>query len=422
MDFAAPIGLGGIWLAYFLLQLERRPLHAAQRSPSGGGSGTWPITITVPKTNTTITACRISRRPGTCHEKTDIDISAIVRFGIGLCALAVVSFVLIWGFYHSSNRSMAGPLPPTGLEHHRRRPAAAAAPPADARRDLQEMLAAEDKLLHSYGWVDQQHGMVRIPIDRAIDLLAQRGLPSRPAAGPASAAANVTVPTESGLGPIMIQPGGPLACRNWKPAIRRPARQREGVTKVFSKFVVLAAFAGAALAQPGQPAPAQPSYSMQDSSLKPALPGALQGVGIDQKLDQQVPLNLSLPRRGRPRRVPLSTFFHRGKPVILVLVYYRCPMLCTQILTGVESSLRPFRSIPGRISKWSRSASIPRTRRKWPPPRSRCTCDATAAPTPPTAGTSSPATKPISRRSPTPWASTTSTIPRPTSSRTPAAS
>ena len=51
-------------------------------------------------------------------------------------------------------------------------------------------------------------------------------------------------------------------------------------------------FAAAALAQPGQPAPVQPSYSMQDSNLKPALPGALQGVGIDQKLDAQVPLDL----------------------------------------------------------------------------------------------------------------------------------
>ena len=50
--------------------------------------------------------------------------------------------------------------------------------------------------------------------------------------------------------------------------------------------------AAAALAQPGQLAPAQPSLNMQDGNLKPALPGALQGVGIDQKLDQQIPLGL----------------------------------------------------------------------------------------------------------------------------------
>ena len=41
----------------------------------------------------------------------------------------------------------------------------------------------EEQTLNSYGWVDQQAGVVRIPIDRAMDLLAQRGLPTRPQAG-----------------------------------------------------------------------------------------------------------------------------------------------------------------------------------------------------------------------------------------------
>ena len=100
-------------------------------------------------------------------------------------------------------------------------------------------------------------------------------------------------------------------------------------------------FAAAALwasAQPGQPAPMQPSYSMQASNLKPALPGALEGVGIDQKLNQQVPLNLQF-RDEFGRTLPLSTYFH-GKPVLLALVYYRCPMLCTQILNGTIGALK----------------------------------------------------------------------------------
>ena len=94
-----------------------------------------------------------------------------------------------------------------------------------------------------------------------------------------------------------------------------------------------------ACAQPGQPAPMQPSLTMQDSSLKPALPAALEGVGIDQKLDQQLPLDLTF-RDEAGRTVPLSTFFQSKKPVILALVYYRCPMLCTQILNGLVSSLK----------------------------------------------------------------------------------
>jgi hypothetical protein len=42
------------------------------------------------------------------------------------------------------------------------------------------MQAAEDSLLKSYGWIDRERGIVRIPIDRAIEILAQRGLPVRP--------------------------------------------------------------------------------------------------------------------------------------------------------------------------------------------------------------------------------------------------
>src|SRR5436309_15943314 len=92
--------------------------------------------------------------------------------------------------------------------------------------------------------------------------------------------------------------------------------------------------AAALFAQPGQPAPAQPSLNMRDTSLKPALPSALQSVGIEQRLDRQLPLDLIF-RDEFGRDVPLSSFFQSGKPVILALVYYRCPMLCTQILTGL---------------------------------------------------------------------------------------
>jgi len=111
--------------------------------------------------------------------------------------------------------------------------------------------------------------------------------------------------------------------------------------------LVLLAAACIASAQPGQPAPAQPSYSMQDSNLRPALPGALQGVGIDQKLDTQVPLDLTF-RDEAGRTVPLSTYFQGKKPVILALVYYECPMLCTQILNDLESSLKAVSFNPGR--------------------------------------------------------------------------
>jgi hypothetical protein len=49
--------------------------------------------------------------------------------------------------------------------------------------DLKAIRVAEDQVLNSYAWMDPEKGVVRIPIDHAIDLLAKRGLPSRPQAG-----------------------------------------------------------------------------------------------------------------------------------------------------------------------------------------------------------------------------------------------
>jgi protein SCO1/2 len=68
-----------------------------------------------------------------------------------------------------------------------------------------------------------------------------------------------------------------------------------------------------------------------------AQPPILRDIGIDQRLDVQVPLDLTF-RDEAGRRVRLGEYF-AGKPVILVLAYYRCPMLCTQVLNGLVRAL-----------------------------------------------------------------------------------
>ena len=61
-------------------------------------------------------------------------------------------------------------------------------------------------------------------------------------------------------------------------------------------------------------------------------PADLRGAGITQRLGEQVPLDLPFrDETGRP--VQLRDLFD-GKPVILVLAYYRCPKLCNQVLNG----------------------------------------------------------------------------------------
>ena len=67
-------------------------------------------------------------------------------------------------------------------------------------------------------------------------------------------------------------------------------------------------------------------------------PELLKDVGIDQKLDDEIPLDLTF-RDEHGRTVELAQYFG-SKPVILTLAYYNCPMLCTQVLNGLDRSLK----------------------------------------------------------------------------------
>src|SRR5205814_1692215 len=69
-------------------------------------------------------------------------------------------------------------------------------------------------------------------------------------------------------------------------------------------------------------------------------------IGVDQKLDSIIPLNLIF-RDESGAVVRLSKYFH-GKPVVLSLVYYRCPGLCTMTLNGMVKSFRPLKFSAGK--------------------------------------------------------------------------
>jgi protein SCO1/2 len=84
-----------------------------------------------------------------------------------------------------------------------------------------------------------------------------------------------------------------------------------------------------------------------------ALPSILTEVGVDQRLNNQVPLDLTFrDEAGSP--VTLGECVG-GKPTILVLAYYRCPMLCTQVLNGVVETAR---GIPFELGKDYRIVTV----------------------------------------------------------------
>ncbi|HEY7724740.1 MAG TPA: SCO family protein [Anaeromyxobacteraceae bacterium] len=73
--------------------------------------------------------------------------------------------------------------------------------------------------------------------------------------------------------------------------------------------------------------------------VEDSLPPALQGVEIQERLGERVPLDAAFTGAdGRPVR--LGSFFGRGRPVVLTLVYYRCPMLCGLVLSGLARAIR----------------------------------------------------------------------------------
>ncbi|MBI4851145.1 MAG: SCO family protein [Acidobacteria bacterium] len=96
------------------------------------------------------------------------------------------------------------------------------------------------------------------------------------------------------------------------------------------------------------------AFSVPAQVTKPELPQAvpntrpslLNDVGIDQKLNQQVPLDLKF-RDETGQEVALQSYFGK-KPVVLALIYYNCPMLCTLVLNGLIHSLNTMSFVVGK--------------------------------------------------------------------------
>jgi protein SCO1 len=77
------------------------------------------------------------------------------------------------------------------------------------------------------------------------------------------------------------------------------------------------------------------------------IPSALRNVGFEPTLNAQMPLDVPFVDE-TGRSVKLSEYFGHGRPVVLALVYYGCPMLCNQVEQGVVGALRMLSFTPGR--------------------------------------------------------------------------
>ncbi|MGH9943268.1 MAG: SCO family protein [Pyrinomonadaceae bacterium] len=87
------------------------------------------------------------------------------------------------------------------------------------------------------------------------------------------------------------------------------------------------------------PALAQYGRPPQNSMPQGGTPEMLKKVGIEQKLNGPVPLDAVF-RDESGREVRLGEYFAKGKPVVVSLVYYKCPMLCNQVLDGLVGTMQ----------------------------------------------------------------------------------
>ncbi len=220
----------------------------------------------------------------------EINVGALATFAVVLLLVCAVSAVAMWYFSNFLGRYLASDDPPPPALAAAREPYAPPGPrlQAEPEREMADLREDEDAVLETYGWVDEAAGIARIPVERAIALAV--GEEAAPAA-----ATDERSPEDGG--------GGPL------------------------KYFGLCALAALLL---GLPAGAQ----VQDNSL----PAALRGVDFEQRLGADLPLDaVFTDSQGRER--PLGDYFG-DRPVLVSLVYYECPMLCSLVLNGLVSSLR----------------------------------------------------------------------------------
>jgi hypothetical protein len=166
--------------------------------------------------------------PETHHESSDVNVRAILWFAVIFVVFAVVTHVVLYGMYKQfvkmearssqsaapltqvqraadaavpKNQPLLQPFPTKG-------PQGVEVPPTSntPATDLIDMRRSEDAALQSYGWVDKEHGVVRLPIEVAKRLAVERGALGGAPPPPAAIPSLTTTAAEGGGAPLSAAP------------------------------------------------------------------------------------------------------------------------------------------------------------------------------------------------------------------------
>ncbi|HTR23842.1 MAG TPA: hypothetical protein VMI10_07645 [Terriglobales bacterium] len=125
------------------------------------------------------------------YERQDLSPRGIFYFLIGLSLLIVVIYFIVYGIYgfldkvNKENQATMSPMVAPQADTRAVGPSNIQAFPEprleeSERTELRTFIEDEDSKLATYNWVDKDKGIVQIPIERAMDLVVERGLPVRP--------------------------------------------------------------------------------------------------------------------------------------------------------------------------------------------------------------------------------------------------
>jgi hypothetical protein len=113
------------------------------------------------------------------YEQHDVDVRSLVRFGVSIVVGGVVAGIVLWMVVRSwTNQPLPAQMqiPPAEVTAP-----VAPGPGLDAAPEvhLENMLQRENERLNSYGWIDRERGIVHIPIEEAMRLLVEKGIPAQ---------------------------------------------------------------------------------------------------------------------------------------------------------------------------------------------------------------------------------------------------
>src|SRR5581483_7321216 len=140
--------------------------------------------------------------PQVSHERRDVNVFQITAFGIGLLISCVVVVFAMWALFDFlyKHEDKKNPANPPAMVNERPQVPPEPRLQATPRLELKELREDEDQILNNYGWLDPSKGTLRIPIDQAIDLVAAKGLPSKPSPAGSENGGFRTIPNDANGG------------------------------------------------------------------------------------------------------------------------------------------------------------------------------------------------------------------------------